>query len=722
MKLSLMQRLLVLTSLERWCVAVTFSVLGTEFLVCSMELLLKGVLTYDYPLTGLVASLCVSTLVVSAMNLFIKEQQRIMARLQDSSQRIKSQAQQLLEKHENLLSQEAHYVGILEASPVPFAINDAEQNILLLNSAFVQTFGYTLDDIPTLDDWWPKAYPDLEYRHWVATTWQAHLSQADVQRRPFEPMEISVRCKNGSFKTVLVTAAVLGESYKTTHLVVLYDITERKRIEQALHLRNAELLHYFEQPLIGMLTSRHDKKMLHVNQRFCDMVGYSKAELASIDWSQLTHPQDLAASQAYFNQALRGDINNFQLEKRYIHKNGGEVYVHLIVNCVRNLQGKIDYFIAMALDISERKRSEAKLQESDQRFRDLFVNTPVAYQSLDQEGRYLDVNNPLCALLGYAREALLGRSFGDFWSPATQDKFKEAFTCLTLKGKANTELQLCRADGEEITVLLEGRVQTDMYGKFVRTHCVLFNITERKHIEDALNQSNTDLEQFAYSVSHDMRQPLRAVSSHVQLLQRSLANGLDEETLASMQFVLEGTKRMDAMISSLLEYSRIGRKDVQKTSLPTRASLDEALTFLKPSLDESHISVTVTGIFPKLNANHTELVRLFLNLLSNAIKYRTPNHPPVIAITASITAQRHWQVRIQDWGIGVDMQHAGRLFQFFSRLHSQRDYEGTGMGLALCKRIVEQQGGKIWLESEGLDKGCCVIFTLPLKSRKNALL
>jgi PAS domain S-box-containing protein len=462
-----------------------------------------------------------------------------------------------------------------------------------------------------------------------------------------------------------------------------------------------------------MLTANHNKQTLHVNQRFCDMVGYSKAELQTIDWGKLTHLDDIALNQQYMDSAIRGEIDSYQLEKRYIHKDGHSVYVHLSTSCVRDAQGQVDYFIGMMLDISERKRSEQRLQQSESRFRELFAHTPVAYQSLDRNGCFLDVNEPLCRLLGYTREALIGRAVSEFWSTRLRPDFKKRFARFIEKGQSHGELELLKANGELITVLLEGRVQYDMQGNFVCTHCILVNITERKRMEDALNQSNADLEQFAYGVSHDMRQPLRAITNHLQLLQRSIASELDSDNAENLSFALEGAQRMDAMIKSLLEYSRIGRLAEHKTWLLSRDALNEAIDFLSNALEDAHIHLSITGEWSCIFASHDELVRLFLNLLSNAIKYRETAQPPLVTINAVIIGTQ-WQVSVRDFGIGIEPEQIGRLFQFFGRLHPWQRFEGTGMGLALCKRIVEHHQGTIWVESIGANQGCCFYFSLPL--------
>ncbi len=237
-------------------------------------------------------------------------------------------------------------------------------------------------------------------------------------------------------------------------------------------------------------------------------------------------------------------------------------------------------------------------------------------------------------------------------------------------------------------------------------------ISERKQIELELQRSNAELEQFAYAASHDMRQPLRMVASYLKLLEESLGKRLDEEQQQFLQFALDGAKRMDSMILSLLEYSRVGRQNTNYEHIVSRDCVDEALAFLSPVLRESAGKVDVSGDWIELVANHDELTRLLQNLISNALKYHEENQPPLVQVRA-IVGKNVFRVEVQDCGIGIEPTQIERLFKVFSRLHARTRFEGTGVGLALCRKIVEQHGGTIGVESEGEGFGCTFWFELP---------
>lgn len=239
------------------------------------------------------------------------------------------------------------------------------------------------------------------------------------------------------------------------------------------------------------------------------------------------------------------------------------------------------------------------------------------------------------------------------------------------------------------------------------------NRLEQSRLRRELARSNVELEQFAYAVSHDLRQPLRMISNYLQLLERDLATGLSAQQKGFMGFAVDGAQRLDQMISSLLDYSRVGRKGEPKAPLASGVSLDEALAFLRVQIDESKAEVRITGQWPEVTASRDELTRLFQNLISNALKYVAPGARPTITVNSRVEADQ-WQVEIKDNGIGIDPAQQERLFKVFSRLHTREQYEGTGIGLALCRKIVEHHQGRIEVQSAGAGQGATFRFILPL--------
>jgi light-regulated signal transduction histidine kinase (bacteriophytochrome) len=239
------------------------------------------------------------------------------------------------------------------------------------------------------------------------------------------------------------------------------------------------------------------------------------------------------------------------------------------------------------------------------------------------------------------------------------------------------------------------------------------DITAHKQAEAELLRSNSELEQFSYSISHDMRQPLRMISSYLQLLEKSLGAQLDAEQRLHFHFAIDGAQRLDRMLIGLLDYSRVGRQGEPPAWIDSRALLDEVLLFLHPAIAEAQAEVRVEGKWPRLRVSPNEMLRLVQNLIANALKFRVAGRMPEIALMSEIVGQT-WRLSVSDNGIGIIPEQIGRLFQMFQRLQSRADYEGTGIGLALCRKIAEHQGGRIWAESAGEGLGSCFKVEIPL--------
>lgn len=237
------------------------------------------------------------------------------------------------------------------------------------------------------------------------------------------------------------------------------------------------------------------------------------------------------------------------------------------------------------------------------------------------------------------------------------------------------------------------------------------DISHRKRMEDELKRSNADLEQFSYAISHDLQAPLRMVSSYLQLLVRRHREHLDEEAREFIGYAVDGANRMGGMIQGLLEYSRVTRKAEAFATVALDRVLDEALDNLRNDIEDRR-AVIARQALPVVRGDGTQLMRLFQNLVGNALKYQSAAAVPNIDIAAR-RADEQWEIRIRDNGIGIAPDQFGRLFQVFQRLHAPTDYEGTGIGLALCRRIVERHGGRIWTESDGSGRGATFAFTLP---------
>ncbi len=275
----------------------------------------------------------------------------------------------------------------------------------------------------------------------------------------------------------------------------------------------------------------------------------------------------------------------------------------------------------------------------------------------------------------------------------------EPIGCLNLHSlKEDAYSELHRLLAERIAIYIAGAIAN------AQLHA---QVTQQS---DELARSNRELEQFAYVASHDLQEPLRMVSSYVQLLGRRYSGQLDERADKYIYFAVDGATRMQRLISDLLAYSRVGTRGGGLSATDTSAAVEEALSNLEVALEESRASIEYPGL-PQVTADSSQLVQLFQNLIGNALKFKGDARPRV-----EIGAERegaHWRFSVRDNGVGFDQKYADRVFGVFKRLHRNRDIPGTGIGLAVCQRIIDRHGGRIWAESE-LGKGATFYFTLPV--------
>ena len=272
-------------------------------------------------------------------------------------------------------------------------------------------------------------------------------------------------------------------------------------------------------------------------------------------------------------------------------------------------------------------------------------------------------------------------------------------------------------DGKQYVEVLKTPIY-DHRGNCVGTQGIFWDVTveyeSRKKLEQsaaALKQSNEDLAQFAYVASHDLQEPLRMVSSYLQLIERRYTDALDDAGREFIAFAVDGAKRMKNLIRALLEYSRIGTGAREMELVPAAEIVGDTLGVLKIVIGETGAKITV-GELPDLRCDRIQMAQLFQNLIGNALKFCRERTPEIHISSTRRDDENAWQIDVKDNGIGIEPDYLDRVFVIFQRLHSRDEYAGTGIGLALCKRIVERHQGRIWVESEA-GKGTTFSFVIP---------
>ncbi len=378
--------------------------------------------------------------------------------------------------------------------------------------------------------------------------------------------------------------------------------------------------------------------------------------------------------------------------------------------------------IAPILNIRlQQEKAEESLRLSEEKYRNMIHDLSEAFYVITPEGTLLDHNHEFNRIFGFdPEENLVGIQLPDFWqNPEDRQSYLQAFT----KDRVirNYIIDAKKKNGEKIVVRASARLVENEQGNTIRIEGTFMDVTREKIVEKTLKKytrelerSNRELEDFAYVASHDLQEPLRMVSSYTQLLARRYQGQLDQDADEFIHYAVDGANRMQQLIEALLSYSRISTKGQQFQPTNLQTVLGQVHSNLKMMIEETNALIT-KGDLPTVLADENQMVQLFQNLIGNAIKYHGSNTPAI-----HISAERKgngWMISVSDNGIGIDPKYNKRIFTIFEQLHKKGEYAGTGIGLAICKRIVERHGGRIWVKSRP-DKGSTFHFTLPTEGIK----
>jgi PAS domain S-box-containing protein len=529
------------------------------------------------------------------------------------------------------------------------------------------------------------------------------------------------------------------------------DITERKQAEEKEKAASLYARSLIEASLDPLVTISADGKITDVNHATEEVTGVPRESLIGSDFSDyFTQPEN--AREGYKQVFTEGFVRDYPLAIR--HRSGRITDVLYNATVYKNEAGEVQGVFAAARDITERKQAEEKEKAASLYARSLIEASLDPLVTISADGKITDVNHATEEITGVPRETLIGSDFSNYFTKPekARDGYKQVFT----KGYVRDyPLAIRHRSGKIIDVLYNASVYKNAGGEVQGVFAAARDITERKLLEEALRKehgeleirvkertaelaktnealkaeiferqqveeklklamtefarSNAELEQFAYVASHDLQEPLRMVTSFTQLLEKRYKNKLDKDADEFIEFIVDGATRMQSMINDLLQYSRVGTRGKPFAMTDFESVLSQALVNLKVAIEENNAIVTHDPL-PILKVDSSQMVQLFQNLISNAIKFKSKEIPRV---HVSVSKKgNEWMFLVNDNGIGIAPEFFDRLFIIFQRLHSRSEYPGTGIGLAVCKKIVERHGGKIWVESEP-GKGSRFYFTIP---------
>jgi PAS domain S-box-containing protein len=509
------------------------------------------------------------------------------------------------------------------------------------------------------------------------------------------------------------------------------DVTERKRVEETLRLASAYNRSLIEASLDPLVTIDKHGQISDVNAATEQMTGYTREQLIGTDFSNyFTEPEKARAG---YQQAFdQGFVRDYELE---IGNRNGEITPVLYnASVYRDDTGNVVGVFAAARDITKQKRTE----EARSRLAAIVESSDDAIISKDLNGTIMSWNDGAQRLYGYSAAEALGRPVSILMLPDQQDQMAVLARQIREGIKVeHYETERVRKDGRRIYVSLTLSPVRNRQGEIIGASTIARDVTERKQVQDALrnlmaelelrvkartkelseaNKSllavNRELESFSYSVSHDLRAPLRAIDGFSKMLLKDYADKLDEDGRRKLNVIRSNTQNMGQLIEDLLAFSRVGRKEIVSASLDmeglVRAAWKE-ISLLKP---ERRPKLALDKL-PQSIGDHALIKQVIVNLLSNAIKYSRSRESALVEVGAYPEGERNVYF-VRDNGAGFDMDYYHKLFGVFQRLHSTDEFEGTGVGLAIVERIIRRHGGNVWAEGK-VGEGATFYFTLASK-------
>ncbi|MDY6834573.1 MAG: PAS domain S-box protein [Chloroflexota bacterium] len=554
----------------------------------------------------------------------------------------------------------------------------------------------------------PVAFDDIHPDDWE----RALESLARVAQEPGAKArtEVRVRHKDGSWSYVEVTAINHLHDPDVKGVVMFFhDITEHKQSEVTLKNHSR----YFQ-----ALIERSSDGILVIDSN--GMIRYRHLPMAF----ENVHPDDVKKAINSLTRISEEPDGKVLTEVRVQHRDGSWHYAEVTGTSYMN-DPDVKGMVLSFRDVTDRKQVEEalhkyrdhleemveartnELMESEEQYSNLFHQSNDAIFLCDTEGNILEANYRAADVFGYTNEELGTMKISEIWGPRMDEQAKYANDRLAKDGFVNFEIDFRRKSGEIMSAEVSSSLLEIGGTKIVQG--IVHDITQRKNAEIALRRYTDELEQFAFIASHDLMEPLRIVKIYAQFLAKQYKGKLDSDADEFIDYVTEGTSRMQALLDALRDYACLNASVAELDFVDCEVVLDNAIANLRPEIEEHRAEVTHDRL-PKVMGSTRELIQLFENLINNAVKFRSDKQP-IIHISAE-SRGLDWLFSVRDNGIGIESQYIDQIFVVFKHLNLKEDYPGIGMGLTLCKRIVERHNGSIWVESEP-GQGSTFFFSIP---------
>jgi PAS domain S-box-containing protein len=607
------------------------------------------------------------------------------------------------EKH--LAQMEGRYRGLLEAAPDAMVVVNQGGEIVLLNVQAEKQFGYSRDELvgQKVKNIIPEGFAERLIADGTRSAAEALAQQIGTG------IELIAQRKNRTEFPIEIMLSPLESAEGTLVTAAIRDISVRRSAEKHLAQMEGRYRGLLEAAPDAMVVVNQGGEIVLLNVQAEKQFGYSRDELVGQKVKNII-PKGFAerliadgtrsAAEALAQQIGTG------IELIARRKNKSEFPIEIMLSPLESAEGTL--VTAAIRDISVRRAAEKHLAQMEGRYRGLLEAAPDAMVVVNQGGQIVLLNVQAEKQFGYSRDELVGQKVKNiipegFAERLVADALRSVEDALAQQIGTGIELIARRKNRSEFPIEIMLSPLESAEGILVTA--AVRDITARKKAEanllnkvEELNRSNEELGQFAYIASHDLQEPLRMVASYTQLLARRYKGKLDSDADEFITFAVDGASRMQRLIQDLLAYSRVGTKGKDLLDISSEESLQQALINLRGAIEEKGALVTHDPL-PSVFADEMQLIQLFQNLVGNAIKYQRPGIPKV-HVTASRNGGKKWTFSVKDNGLGIDPQYFEKIFGMFQRLHKREEFAGTGIGLAICKKIVERHGGSISVESQ----------------------
>jgi len=604
-----------------------------------------------------------------------------------------------------LAQMEERYRGLLEAAPDAMVVVNQGGEIIILNLQAEKKFGYRRDELlgQQVTNIIPEGFAERLRLDETRTADEALAQQIDTG------IELTGRRKDGSAFPIEIMLSPLDSAEGILVTAAIRDITVRRQAESHLAQMEGRYRGLLEAAPDAMVVVNKTGEIVILNLQAEKKFGYRRDELLG---QQVTNiiPDGFAErllldETRTADEALAQQIDT-GIELTGRRKDGSDFPIEIMLSPLESPEGIL--VTAAIRDITVRRKAEKTLALLEGQYRGLLEAAPDAMVVVNQTGEIVILNLQAEKKFGYRRDELLGQQVTNivpdgFAERLHADGLRSAEDALAQQIDTGIELTGLRKDGSEFPI--EIMLSPLESAEETLVTAAIRDISVRKDAEthllqkvEELRKSNEELEQFAYLASHDLQEPLRMVTSYTQLLARRYKGKLDTDADEFIAYAVDGATRMQRLIQDLLAYSRVGANEGNLAETSSEEALQRALANLRGAIEETGAIVTNDSL-PMVLADEGQLVQLFQNLVGNAIKYQNKGVPEV-HVSAEVYGRKKWIFAVKDNGLGIERQYFERIFGMFQRLHKREEFAGTGVGLAICKKIVERHGGTISVESQ----------------------